>query len=87
MQLFSLRSNNLHSRALGIDFPIIRAAAQFGLPPGCLFDPLAASRNHSSTCNLLPSTLVPELLPTPALAVATDDMSLGFLQRTLHASA
>jgi hypothetical protein len=37
--VISLRSNSLHSRALAHDFPITRAAANFGLPQGCLIDP------------------------------------------------
>ena len=55
-----LRANSMHSWALRLDFPITRAAANFGLPPDCPFDPAAASRNHASTCNLNPL-----LLPQP----------------------
>ena len=36
--VISLRANTLHSRSLGVDFPISRAAATFGLPPDCNFD-------------------------------------------------
>jgi hypothetical protein len=32
--IISLRANSLHSRALNLDFPITRAAANFGLPQG-----------------------------------------------------
>jgi hypothetical protein len=86
----SLRSNSMHSRALAIDFPITRSAANFGLPAGCTFDPASAARNHASTCGLPTSaaaatfTLAP---PTAGLATATDNMSLRFLQRTVHPSS
>jgi hypothetical protein len=87
--IISLRSNSMHSRALNLDFPITRAAAHLGLPTNCSFDPATASRNHASTCNLLPPSTASALAitsPTPALATALDDMSLGFLQRTVHPS-
>jgi hypothetical protein len=89
--IISLRSNSMHSRSLNHDFPITRAAAHVGLPPGCLFDPDSASRNHASTCGLLPSAAASAASvvssAAPALATATDDMSLGFLQRSVHPSA
>jgi hypothetical protein len=87
--VISLRSNSMHSRALNIDFPITRAAANFGLPPDCSFDPAAASRHQASTCGLLSSPATSALAlapPVTALATATDDTSLGFLQRTVHPS-
>jgi hypothetical protein len=87
----SLRTNSMHSHVLGIDFPITRAAATFGLPQGCLFDPDSASRNHSSTCGLGSAAAAPIsdcfTAPAFALAVAIDDMSLDFLQRTVHPSS
>jgi hypothetical protein len=85
--VISLRTNNLHSRALNVDFPISRAAATFGLPPDCTFDPISSARNHASTCGLLPTPAsTPIVPPSPILATATDDMSLGYLQRTVHPS-
>jgi len=87
--VISLRSNCMHSRALNLDFPITRAAANFGLPPNCTFDPAAASCNHASSCGL-PSSAAASALATaplrPSLATATDDLSQGFLQRTVHPS-
>jgi hypothetical protein len=92
--VISLRSNSMHSRSLNCDFPIItRIAANFGLPAGCSFDPAAASPNHASTLNLTPSAAAAASAFTAAssntstLATATDDMSLGFLKRTVHPSA
>ena len=85
--VISLRSNSMHSRALSLDFPITRAAATFGLPPGCLFDPSDSARTHASTCGLSPSAASSVLAfgpPVAPSASATDDMSLGFLQRTVH---
>ena len=84
--VISLGSNSMHSHALNVDFPLTRAAATFGLPPGCAFDSAAASRNHVSTCNLQPSPVEPSSPTTPSLATATDDMSLGFLKRTVPPS-
>ena len=86
--IISLRSNTLHSRTLNVDFPISRAAATFGLPTNCTFDPASDARNHASTCGLLPSPADVTSAPTTAiLATASDDMSLGFLQRTVHPSS
>ncbi len=89
--VISLRSNSMHSRSLDCDFPITRTAANFGLPPGCSFDPAAASRNHASTLNLTPSAAASAFAAassnTSTLATATDDTSLGFLRRTVHPSA
>jgi hypothetical protein len=88
--VISLRSNSMHSRALNLDFPITRSAANFGLPAGCTFDPTSAARNHASTCGLPPSAAAVGFAfapPTAGLATATDDMSLGFLQRTVHPSS
>jgi hypothetical protein len=86
--VISLRSNSLYSRSLDLEFPITRAAATFGLPPGCTFDPATAARNHASACGLDPS--VASRLPSPPLhlpsATALDDTSLGYLQRTVHPS-
>jgi hypothetical protein len=80
--VISLTSNSLHSRALSTDFPITRAAATFGLPPDCTFDPASASRAHASTCGLdLPP---PDLPASPPLALARDDTSSGYLRRTVH---
>ncbi len=90
--VISLRSNSMHSRTLNHDFPITRAAANFGLPPGCLFDPAAASRNHASTSGLPSSSAAASAFAaaspaTAPLATATDDLSLGFLQRTVRPTA
>jgi len=90
--IISLRSNSMHSRSLNHDFPITRAAANFGLPPGCLFDPAAASRNHASTSGLPSSSAAASAFAaaspdTAPLATATDDLSLGFLQRTVRPTA
>jgi hypothetical protein len=86
--IISLRSNTMHSRILHRDFPITRAAASFGLPRDCTFDPADASRNHeASLCTPPPSSATSILAlapPAPVLATATDDTSLGFLQRTVH---
>jgi hypothetical protein len=41
--IISLRSNLMHSRALSPNFPITGAAANFGLPSDCSFNPAAAS--------------------------------------------
>jgi hypothetical protein len=85
--VISLRTNSMHSRALNLDFPITRAAASFGLPPGAVFDPDSAARHHASACGLAPSTsmIIPSAFPpTPTLATAVDDLSLGCLQRTVH---
>jgi hypothetical protein len=86
--VISLRSNSLHSRSLDLDFPITRAAATFGLPPGCAFDPSTAARSHASTSGLDPSATA-KLAPasvSPPRAIASDDTSLGYLQRTVHSS-
>jgi hypothetical protein len=88
--VISLRTNSLHSRALNVDFPITRAAAAFGLPFGCVFDPDSTARNHASTRGLpsAASLSLPLAGPlTPTLVTAVDDSSLGFLQRTVHSSA
>jgi hypothetical protein len=87
--VISLRSNSMHSRTLNLDFPITRSAVTFGLPTGCLFDPAASARNYASTCDLLPSAAASGLAtqtPVPHSASASDDMSLGFLQRTVNPS-
>jgi hypothetical protein len=84
--IISLHSNSMHSLSLNHDFPVTQAAANFGLPSGCLFDPDSASRNHASACDMLPSAAAVAvaaavaLSATPALATAANDMSLGFLQ-------
>jgi len=75
--IINLRSNSLHSRALTLDFPIARAAACFGLPDGCTFDPAVAARISAASPGPISSV-------TPALATAVDDLTLGFLQRTVH---
>jgi hypothetical protein len=89
--VISLRSNSMFSRTLNLDFPITRAAATCGLPAGCLFDSAASSRNHASTCGLLPPSAAAAALavavPSSPFASATDDMSQGFLHRTVHPSA
>jgi hypothetical protein len=88
--IISLRTNSLHSRALSLDFPITRASATFGLPPGCQFDADTSVRIHSSTRNLGPSIPIPapfSSIPSAALATAVDDMSRGFLQRSVHPSS
>jgi hypothetical protein len=86
--VISLNSNSLHSRALNTDFPITRAAAAWGLPPNCTFDPASASRQHASTTGLSPCPNASSSAPvTPALATAQDDNSLGFLKRTIHPSS
>jgi hypothetical protein len=89
--VISLRSNTMHSRTLHRDFPITRAAASFGLPSDCSFDPAAASRHHdASLCGPPPSSAASTLAfdsPAPVLATATDDTSLGFLKRTVHATS
>ena len=85
--VISLRSNTLHSRALDVTFPITRAAATFGLPANCTFDPVSDARIHASTFGLSPSpanSATDQL--APILATATDDLSLGFLQCTIHPS-
>lgn len=86
--IISLRSNSMHSRTLNRDFPITRAAAVFGLPSDCTFDPAAAARTHAaSLCGLpppAPASIPVSGLPISVLATATDDLSLGFLQRTVH---
>jgi hypothetical protein len=86
--VISLNSNSLHSRALNTDFPITRAAAAWGLPPNCTFNPASASRQHASTTGLSPCPNASSSAPvTPALATAQDDNSLGFLKRTIHPSS
>jgi hypothetical protein len=88
--VISLRSNSMHSRALALDFPIARSAANFGLPAGCTFDPASAARNHASTCGLPASAAAATFALAPhtaGLAVAADDMSHGFLQRIIHPSS
>jgi hypothetical protein len=89
--IISLRSNSMHSRTLNRDFPIIRAAATFGLPPTCSFDPADSTRNRAASLLGPPSAAAASLLSlapsAPLLATATDDTSLGFLQRTVHPSS
>jgi hypothetical protein len=88
--VISLRTNSLHSRALSIDFPVTRASAIFGLPPGCQFDVATAACIHSSTRALGPPLASPDSppsIPSAALAMAADDMSRGFLQRSVHPSS
>jgi hypothetical protein len=41
--VISLRANSLYSSVLDRQFPITRAAAVFGLPSGCIFDPATSS--------------------------------------------
>ena len=78
----SLTSNSLRSRALNVDFPIMQAAANYGLPPDCTFDPASASRVHASTSSLhVDST---DFSTTPPLALACDDTSSGYLRHTVH---
>ena len=83
--VISLNSNSLHSRSLNTEFPITRAAATFGLPSDCSFDPATSSRHHDSLHGLHPSD-APLHSITPALTTACDDTSRGFLQRTVHPS-
>jgi hypothetical protein len=88
--IISLRTNSLHSRALSINFPITRASATFGLPPGCQFDAATAARIHSRTRALGPLLASPDSfpsIPSAALAMAVDDTSRGFLQRSVHPSS
>jgi hypothetical protein len=89
--IISLRSNSMHSRTLNRNFPILRAAATFGLPSTCSFDPADASRNRAASLHRPPSSAAASLLalvpPVPLLASATADTSLGFLQRTVHPSS
>jgi hypothetical protein len=88
--VISLCTNSLHRRALSIGFPIIRASATFGLPPGCQFDAATAARIHSSARALEPplaSLDSPPSIPSAALTMAVNDMSLGFLQRSIHPSS
>jgi hypothetical protein len=84
--VITLGSNSLHSRSLKLDFPITRAAAAFGLPEGCTFDPTPAARNHAGDC--VSHSLAPTDLAAPSMqpitATAHDDISLGYLQRTVH---
>jgi hypothetical protein len=84
--VISLRSNSLHSRSLNLDFPITRAAATFGLPTGCTFDPAASAREHRSRCgrDVVSNPALPPLIH--AHATASDDSSSGYLQRTAHPS-
>lgn len=83
-----LPSNLMHSRALNADFLITHDAATFGLPSGCTFDPTSASRNNAGSLGLGPPAAAPDhaaAAPTAsALAIAQDDLSLGFLQHTVH---
>ena len=88
--VMSLRSNSMSSRALALNFPIARSAFNFGLPPGCLFDPDNSAQTHAGACGLLSSAAAsaPAIRPLVApSASATDNMSLGFLQHTVHPSS
>jgi hypothetical protein len=49
------------------DFPITPSTANFGLPPGCLFNPDSAFCSQASAYNLLPSAAA------SAFAVASSD--------------
>ena len=80
--VISLTANSLQSRALNVDFPITRAAATFGLPPDCTFDPTSASRVHASTSGLHANSA--DCPAAPPLALACDDTSTGYLRRTVH---
>ena len=50
--VISLKSNSLLSRSLNIEFLITRAAATFGLPPDCSFDPASSSRHHDMSSRI-----------------------------------
>jgi hypothetical protein len=87
--IISLQSNSMHSRAMNLDFPITQSSSNFGLPAGTLFDPADSACNHASTCGLQPSAAASAFTiepPIPSSVMATDDTSLGFLQRTVHPS-
>ena len=76
--VISLKSNYLHSRSLNTEFLITRAAATFGLPSDCSFDPATSSHHHDSLHGLHPSD-APLHSITLALTKACDDTSRGFL--------
>ena len=71
-----LPTNSLRSPVTNTSFLITRAAATFGLPSNCTFDPAVAAvlPNHS---------LSSSSVPTLRLTTASDDISDGFLCRTI----
>jgi hypothetical protein len=77
----SLSSNSLTSAILNLTLPITRAAANHGLPDGCSFDASSFSRCRAAA---LVGSSQPSTLPLrPASAIASDDLSCGYLQRRL----
>jgi hypothetical protein len=78
--VISLRANSLYSSVLDRQFPITRAAAVFGLPSGCIFDPPTSSQCYAAA-TLFSDSANPASAPlVSALAIAKDDTSLGFLR-------
>jgi hypothetical protein len=83
--VISLRSNSMHSRSLNHDFPITR---------GLLLSVYPLLQRLATMPVLLVSLRLLLLLQhfaaaspaTAPLATATDDLSLGFLQRTVQPS-
>jgi hypothetical protein len=77
----SLRSNTLHCTTLNLTLPITRAAAHHGLPPGCHFDVSSFKRHRSAALTRSPHPFHCNL--TPATTIGTDDLSCGYLQRSV----
>jgi hypothetical protein len=76
--IISLNSNSLHSRSLNTEFLITRAAATFGLPPDCSFDPTTSSCHHDSLHGLHPSDApLHSITPVP-LQLATTPLVASF---------
>jgi hypothetical protein len=75
----SLGSNSLHSTTLNLTLPITRAAARHGLPANCHFDTASFRRNRVAALTGSPDPAHSTF--TPATAIATDDLSAGYLQR------
>jgi hypothetical protein len=80
--VIALDSAVLHSRCLDLDFPIVRREATCGFPPGVDFDP--ASHKNAALCQRPSSSHVTwDDLPRASTA-AVDDVSLGYLRRTVQ---
>jgi hypothetical protein len=81
--VISLRANSLYNSVLDCPFPITRAAAVFGLPSGCIFDPATSSQCYAAA-TLFSGSANPASAPlVAALVIAKDDTSLGFLRRSV----
>lgn len=77
--VISLVNNSVHSTTLNLTLPITRNGARHGLPANCCFE--AASFRRNRVAALTGSADPAHRVFQPATAIATDDLSSGYLQR------